>query len=404
MENKELLKVDKENIKLSVIIPVYNVEKYIKRCLNSILAQTYKNLEIIIIDDGSTDGSGKICDDYAKKDSRIQVIHKENGGIVSARKIGVLRATGEYTTNIDSDDWIEPDTYETIVKELEDYAPDMLAMGYKKEYEGFIKEYPVELVDGFYKKEDFWKAFNDKVDTTAFFCQPIDMSLCNKAIRTDLWKKHQLNCPSDLKKNVDDAVIFPCLLDINSIYISSKFFYHYCVHKESISWKEHSYDYKYFFKLAEHLILSYENGLGKNNLDRKFLIYKIFYHLALDIPEKLIDTGRCMIYPQVLPKSNIIIYGKGVFANRLMNRINQIQYCNVVDNVNEADVNRIREIDDEKYDYVVVAIFNATMVKDAVELILGLGISRDRILSMDKNNITMNSLPIEVRNMWEKLF
>ena len=77
-------------IKLSVIVPVYNVEKYIKRCLDSLLAQTYRNLEIILVDDGSTDKSGLICDDYARKDCRIQVIHKKNGGIVSARKVGIL--------------------------------------------------------------------------------------------------------------------------------------------------------------------------------------------------------------------------------------------------------------------------------------------------------------------------
>ena len=102
-------------IKVSVIVPVYNVEKYIRRCLDSIISQTYKNLEIIIVDDGSTDNSGKICDKYALEDTRIQVIHKENEGIVSARKVGILRATGEYTTIVDSDDWVESRAYEFLV-------------------------------------------------------------------------------------------------------------------------------------------------------------------------------------------------------------------------------------------------------------------------------------------------
>ncbi|HJA50079.1 MAG TPA: glycosyltransferase, partial [Candidatus Fusicatenibacter intestinipullorum] len=95
-----------EKVKISVIIPVYNVEKYLKRCLDSVINQTYKNLEIILIDDGSTDNSGKICDEYAQKDERIIVIHKENGGVSSARNKGLDICIGDYISFIDSDDWI----------------------------------------------------------------------------------------------------------------------------------------------------------------------------------------------------------------------------------------------------------------------------------------------------------
>ena len=84
--------------KLSVLVPVYNVELYLRRCLDSIINQTYKNLEIILVDDGSTDSSGIICDEYAKKDTRIKVVHKENGGVASARIAGVENATGDYIT------------------------------------------------------------------------------------------------------------------------------------------------------------------------------------------------------------------------------------------------------------------------------------------------------------------
>lgn len=101
---------------LSVIVPVYNVEDYLGRCVESILAQTYKNLEIILVDDGAKDSSGAICDAYAQKDRRIQVIHKENGGLSSARNAGLDMATGTYIAFVDSDDWIEPDAYENMLK------------------------------------------------------------------------------------------------------------------------------------------------------------------------------------------------------------------------------------------------------------------------------------------------
>lgn len=101
--------------KITVIIPVYNVEKYLSKCVDSVIEQTYKNLEIILVDDGSPDKSPAICDAYAKKDRRIKVIHKENGGLSSARNAGLDTASGDYVGFVDSDDWIEPDMYEYMI-------------------------------------------------------------------------------------------------------------------------------------------------------------------------------------------------------------------------------------------------------------------------------------------------
>ena len=104
---------------VSVIIPAYNIERYISRCLDSIMAQTYNNLEIIVIDDGSKDQTAEILDDYQKRDSRIIVVHKENGGVSSARNNGLDIATGDYISFVDGDDLIESNMYEILVKILE---------------------------------------------------------------------------------------------------------------------------------------------------------------------------------------------------------------------------------------------------------------------------------------------
>jgi glycosyltransferase involved in cell wall biosynthesis len=101
--------------KISVIVPVYNMENYLQKCLSSIATQTHKDLEIILINDGSTDGSSKICDDYAAKEERIKVIHKSNGGVASARNAGLKICTGEYIAFVDSDDWIEPTMYSELL-------------------------------------------------------------------------------------------------------------------------------------------------------------------------------------------------------------------------------------------------------------------------------------------------
>ncbi len=390
-------------IKVSVIVPVYNVEKYIRRCLDSIISQTYKNLEIIIVDDGSTDNSGKICDKYALEDTRIQVIHKENEGIVSARKVGILRATGEYTTNVDSDDWIESRAYEFMVKRIEEYTPDMIVMGYKKEFEGFTENCWGGMKEGFYNSEDFWREFIDIVNNTAFFCQPVDMSLWNKMIKTELWKEYQLGCPDYLKKNVDDAVIYPCLLNISKIYVERGFFYHYCVRKSSILWKKQNRDYKFLLELVEHLILSLKNSTKNNELNRKFLLYKIFYHLILDVPEKLLNSNSCAIYPCLAPNTNIIVYGKGVFASRLINQIVNIKYCNIIENIDKLDLEKINSIDDKQYDYIVIAVFNSSTVVYAIERMIKMNIKREKILYMDKDSMKIDILPYEIQRIWKYL-
>ena len=110
---------------ISVIIPVYNVEKYIKRCLDSVIKQTYSKLEIILVDDGSTDNSGEICDEYAKKDERVIVIHKTNGGLSDARNKGIEKAKGKYIGFVDSDDWISENMYEALYNNAVKYGADI---------------------------------------------------------------------------------------------------------------------------------------------------------------------------------------------------------------------------------------------------------------------------------------
>lgn len=115
--------------KISVIIPVYKVEKYLDECLKSVVNQTYKNLEIILVDDGSPDNCPKICDEWAKKDNRIKVIHKENGGISDTRNIGLRAATGKYLSFVDSDDYIEKNLYEMAIKKIKENDAQVFIFG-----------------------------------------------------------------------------------------------------------------------------------------------------------------------------------------------------------------------------------------------------------------------------------
>lgn len=120
---------------ISVIVPIYNVEDYLDRCVESIINQTYKNLEIILVNDGSPDNCPQMCDDYAKKDSRIKVVHKKNGGLSDARNAGMKVATGEYVSFIDSDDYISLDFYETLLQTMVDNNSDIVECSVVKFYE-----------------------------------------------------------------------------------------------------------------------------------------------------------------------------------------------------------------------------------------------------------------------------
>ncbi len=126
---------------ISIIVPVYNVEGYLENCIDSILNQTFKDFELILVDDGSTDSSGKICDIHGEKDSRIKVIHKTNGGLSSARNAGIDRACGKYIGFVDSDDSIHPQMYEILYNLVKEYKSDISCCNYKKTYDISSKEH-----------------------------------------------------------------------------------------------------------------------------------------------------------------------------------------------------------------------------------------------------------------------
>lgn len=125
----------KEEMKISVVVPVYNVERFLRDCINSIRNQTYQNLEIILVDDGSTDSSAGICDEYEKMDTRIKVIHKCNGGLSDARNTGIGLAKGEYISFVDSDDWIRKDAYQILSDRIRQFRADIVCFGMTELYE-----------------------------------------------------------------------------------------------------------------------------------------------------------------------------------------------------------------------------------------------------------------------------
>lgn len=147
---------------ISVIVPVYNVENYLRHCVQSITSQAYKKLEVLLVDDGSTDRSGQICDELALQDSRIRVFHKENGGVSSARNLGIENASGDYICFVDSDDWLDTDYFDKAVPVLKKERPVLLMNNYvRDDGKGHVScEFPCSSILRFSAAEAFWEMAN----------------------------------------------------------------------------------------------------------------------------------------------------------------------------------------------------------------------------------------------------
>lgn len=233
---------------LSIIVPIYNVEHYLKECLDSILNQKYEDFELILVNDGSTDNSAKICDDYAKYDARIVVIHKENGGLVSARKAGLKVAHGKYIGYVDSDDWIEADMYQSLCGAAHKYDVDIVICDIVENYPNQEVRRTQMVAPGLYEKNGMeQEVYPIMLYAGEYYQFGLFPSVSNKIFKKTLIQKFQLNVDETIRMGEDVACTYPSLLDANSIYILDKqYLYHYRQNPSSMT---ASYDQNFFEKI-----------------------------------------------------------------------------------------------------------------------------------------------------------
>lgn len=214
---------------VSIIIPIYKVESYLDKCINSVVAQTYKNLEIILVDDGSPDNCPQICDLWAKKDNRIKVIHKQNGGLSSARNAGLDVCKGDYICFIDSDDWVEPTYVEELYSTLTQNNADLALCGVNNiDENGSIHEMIPPLDKSFYKKTELSELMYIK----CFKKNLMIVVAWNKLYKKEIWQN--LRYPLG-KVCEDEFVLFDILNSCNNgIAITNSKLYNYLYRKSSI--------------------------------------------------------------------------------------------------------------------------------------------------------------------------
>lgn len=226
---------------ISIIVPVYNVELYLKRCVESIINQSYTNLEIILVDDGSTDNSSIICDELKNIDKRIRVIHKKNGGLSDARNAGIEIAKGKYIGFVDSDDWIEKDMYESLLFELENNGADLAVTGINRIYDNgynvnqFIRN-KIEIYEG---KEIIRHYLQQDSFSTAAW---------DKLYKKEIFQDRRF----PVGKLFEDApVIYDILSNISKVVVVGKPHYNYFQRDSSIcglSFSDRKMDHYYFSK------------------------------------------------------------------------------------------------------------------------------------------------------------
>lgn len=228
-------------MKISIIVPVYNVESYLRKCIDSILNQTIENIEIILVNDGTKDRSGDICDEYKKKDDRVVVIHKKNGGLSSARNAGLEIATGELIGFIDSDDWIEPDYFETLYDGIIKYNADISVMHLTK----VTKHERIEFKT---KRKEEWVEFSRHKAMESFLANDfIGYSACNKLYRSNLFDG--IRYPEGILME-DKATTYKLIHKTNLVVVNLSQKYHYYLRSDSIM--QSKFNRKKFDSLEVH--------------------------------------------------------------------------------------------------------------------------------------------------------
>jgi glycosyltransferase involved in cell wall biosynthesis len=222
------MRINTEAPLVSVIVPIYNVAIYLHQCVNSLLEQSYKNIEIILVNDGSTDDGRIICESFAKKDDRVRVIHQKNKGLVSARKLGLANTSGDYIFNLDGDDWLDPACIDTLVNHAVLDDVDIVISGYYREFVGLEVLIPPRVPAKLYNREGI---VNEIFPKMIFDCNVnthgISTFSWGKLFKRKLILQHQFDVPEDITVGEDSVVTYPCIGNAKNLMVIDKPLYFY---------------------------------------------------------------------------------------------------------------------------------------------------------------------------------
>lgn len=387
-------------VKVSVIIPVYNTSVYLKQCLDSVAAQSLKELEIICVDDGSTDDSPAILDAYAAGCPKMRVIHKENGGVVSARRAGEVAARGEFIGYVDSDDWIEEEMYERLYACAIENGAELVSSGYW--LEGGYTSQCLDGVDGgLYEGERM-----AELRENAIFCMPkkdtgIRAPLHCKLFSRDLLCRIGIPVPEEVTISEDKLQMTACVLECRSAVILKEAYYHYRINQASVTRRGNpSYllcvdrVYQYFRKLYPHPNFT-------ECMKQQAELY-IMDMLLVAVNTRLGFTTRNLLWidPYWMDKipegKRIVLYGGGEAGKKYRTQLLcrgahtyagcvDFEYGRIQDET--LQVKPPEELDSLEYDYIVITIKNIGKAEEIRGKLEGLGVESFRILWFEQKEL-----------------
>ena len=400
---------------ISVIVPIYMIDRYVGLCIESIINQTYKNLEIILVDDGGKDRCPEICDLYSSKDSRIKVIHKTNGGLVSARKSGLKESTGEYISYVDGDDWIGPAFIEELYKATAQSGADIVCAGFTRELFTKSATFNNYLPSGIYEGEKLKELWRSMASFGAYYRPGISTYVWNKLFKREILFDPQLNVDDRIGIGEDAAVTYPALLNCARVAVIDNVTYHYrqredSMLKQSSGYSNEAQKLKYLFDYLT---------AWSDRTDEELQIKKQVEDYILSIA--IMRSGGRLPHDDYSPfdpayyGKDVVVYSAGTFGQQLVKRFNELNHCRVVSWIDDdyweyrrccLDVDPVESISDLKYDYVLIATVDSIVAGKIKERLTGLGVRGEKILTVavpeDREDLLKRFLDVDAIAAEEK--
>ncbi len=374
---------------VSIIIPIYGVELYLKQCIESVLSQTYQNLQIILVNDGSKDKCGEICNYYATKDTRIQVIHKQNEGLVNARKSGLAIAQGEFVTFVDGDDWVGKNFIYNLIQPSIKYDVDFTIAGFIREFYGKEDKILPKLPIGYHTTENLANTIlPNSIYNGIFFQHGISTYVWNKLFRINKLKKFLSLIDKNIVMGEDAALTYPYLFNCKSVYITDAADYYYRQRPNSIvkSVPNLQLEYSQLSLLFKHL-KEYLPTKSIVDLDEHLKLY--FYSQILIRSGGVINSDINTIpFKNINSAKKLVIYSSGAFGQHLISSLQKLKHYNIISWIDEdhvesqifgLEVNAIGHILQIEFDLVLIASIDEHYTNEAVNKLLNLGINMDKI-------------------------
>ncbi|MEO1030661.1 MAG: glycosyltransferase family 2 protein [Bacteroidota bacterium] len=391
--------------KISVIVPIYRIENYLAKCIESLLQQSFQDFELILVDDGSPDSCPEICDNYAKKDQRIKVIHKTNGGLLSARKAGLDAALGTYIAYVDGDDWVDNYYLDTLYRLAESNKADLVVTGHFREFNSKIETIKPKAA-GVYDADQIRSEILPNAIYNGEFCEHgMSTYVWNKLFKKTLLKQILYDVHNDVIMGEDAAITYSYLAISKRLVISKIPLYYYRQRHDSIVKSIENPKIEYYrLGLLMNLLKTKLSAIIDENTLNKQINYYLYSQILVRSGGLIYnDKTQSWFNPFLQTKqgSKIVVYSSGSFGQHILSTNLKTDYFKIIKwvdvdfhdlKIGDNTVNPISSPSNEEFDFLIIATINPSiyrLIKTELEL---MGIESSKIIKIDTDENRIKNL------------